>query len=59
LDKFDSSVWNGFKKLKESKSIEFAYVDLGALFAAIQDNPSSFGSVFCSSAPAVLDDFNF
>ncbi|PLW21239.1 hypothetical protein PCANC_05439 [Puccinia coronata f. sp. avenae] len=43
LDKFDSSVWNGFKKLKESKSIEFAYVDLGALFAAIQDNPSSFG----------------
>ncbi|OAV89039.1 hypothetical protein PTTG_08259 [Puccinia triticina 1-1 BBBD Race 1] len=43
IKSFESSTWNGFKKLKESKNIEFAYIDLVALFSAILANPSSFG----------------
>ncbi|KAA1097521.1 hypothetical protein PGT21_010166 [Puccinia graminis f. sp. tritici] len=43
VKQFDSSIWNGFKKLKESKNIEFAYVDLVALFDAIHADLNSFG----------------
>ncbi|KNZ64410.1 hypothetical protein VP01_1031g3 [Puccinia sorghi] len=40
---FDTVVWRGFKRLIESKNIQFAYVDLTALFTAIADNPHAFG----------------
>ncbi|KAI9629101.1 hypothetical protein KEM48_011172 [Puccinia striiformis f. sp. tritici PST-130] len=40
---FNNVVWNGFKNLKQSRGIKFAYVDLSSLFTAIYANPSSFG----------------
>ncbi|POW12598.1 hypothetical protein PSTT_04287 [Puccinia striiformis] len=43
VQNFDSLVWNGFKKLKESKGIQFAYVDLMALYQDIHEDPASFG----------------
>lgn len=40
---FDNVVWNGLKKMKQSRSIKFAYVDLIPLFREIGARPGLFG----------------
>jgi len=43
LDSFDTTVWRGLKRLQKSKNIQFAYVDISALFTAITHDPHAFG----------------